>query len=106
MICLAKNIIEFWANETDVASLKYNQSESNEESIILSLKYPNVSISTLLKFEIMNGLKRPPGDASSTSLFRKLIGHIIPDTKEWATREVKRFMRDFKDQVMAAFGII
>ena len=84
--------------------MKYNNSETNEDSSILSIKYPNVQISTYLKFEITNGLKRPPIESSSTSLFRKLIGHIIPKTEEWAVRTVKRFIKDFKDEVMAAFG--
>lgn len=69
---------------------------------LISPNYPKVLINTRLKNELTVMLKNPK--QTSTSIFRKLIGNIIIDSREWAIRNGKKMIEDFEQQIYAGFG--
>lgn len=102
IIELSINAIRLFGNATILSSIELFSEEADEMVTLISPNYPKVLVNTRLKNELALMLKNPK--QTSTSVFRKLIGNIIIDSREWAIRNGKKMIEDFEQEIYAAFG--
>lgn len=101
-IQISKNFINCFATEQDMKDLNLNRPITDERKIPLSIKYPTIVVTPLFATQINSLLNDEK--SSDSYLFRKIIGIILPDHSEWATRKGSQMLRDFEIAILAAFG--
>ncbi|CAF1043186.1 unnamed protein product [Brachionus calyciflorus] len=97
------NFIKLNADRVDLAGIPlYN--DDNRETFTLSQSYPQVTLQREFKIEIDSFINNPL--ESDTSVYRKLIGSLIPSDEIWALRDREQMKIDYREEIHASYQYV
>lgn len=99
---LSLNCVKLFATREQICEIPLFKNQQSKDDFVLSVNFPSVVVTREKKIAVDSYINDTT--ESNTSVFRKLMGVLIPRDEVWALRDKERMKTDFSDEILASYG--